>query len=172
MSVNPAFPVKKALADFGSLLGTDDTCYVANFANGIFDSRTYCPRPSRAHAHGGWSMTRTDAGGIAFDAQMTAGYLPDSKQAAGMGLPLVENGIGGANIILPGNYMASSFAMAADNHGGAIVVAEAPQPDDQLPPRNPQNGERPALQQWVHEALTVSRRGAGVGRGPEIGCTD
>jgi hypothetical protein len=116
-------------------------------------------------------MIQTDAGGIAFDAQMAPGYLPDSKQATGMGLLLVDNGIGSANIGLPGNYMASSFAMAADNHGGTIVVAEAP-PNDQLVPSTPHHGERPALQRCVHEALTVSRRSACVGRGPEIGCTD
>jgi hypothetical protein len=117
-------------------------------------------------------MIQTDACGIAFEAQMTPGYLPDSKQATSMGLLLVENGISSANIALPGNYMASSFAMAADDHGGTIVAAEAPQPNDQLLPSNPHHGERPALQRWVHKALTVSRQSACVGRGPEIGCTD
>jgi len=52
-----------------------------------------------------------DLPGIAFDAQTTLGYLPDSNQPGG---PLsLAGGAQSAKIALLGNYMASSFALWA-----------------------------------------------------------
>ena len=67
---------------------------------------------------------------IAFDAQTTLGYLSDSNWAGGT--LSVADGTHSANIALLGNYMASSFAMASDGHGGTLVAAEASQPDQSL----------------------------------------
>ena len=49
----------------------------------------------------------------------------------------LAEGIHNANIALLGNYMASIFAMASDNHGGATTVAEIAQPHDQSVLSNP-----------------------------------
>ena len=38
---------------------------------------------------------------------------------------VVRTGIHSAKIALLGNYIASNFAMASDNHGGTAVVVEA-----------------------------------------------
>jgi hypothetical protein len=67
---------------------------------------------------------------IAFGAQTTLGYLSDSNWAGET--MSVANGTHNANIALLGNYMASSFAMASDGHGGTMVAAEAAQPDQSL----------------------------------------
>jgi hypothetical protein len=66
-----------------------------------------------------------DLPGIAFGADTTLGYLPNSKQTGGT--LSITNGTHSANIALLGNYMASSFVMESDNHGGTMVVAEASQ---------------------------------------------
>ena len=42
----------------------------------------------------------------------------------------------GAKIALLGNYMASNFVTASDNHGGTMVVAEA---SSSSPLANPQH---------------------------------
>ena len=70
----------------------------------------------------GETLDPMDLPGIAFNVQSTLGYLPNSNQAGGI-LSLAD-GIHSANIALLGNYMASIFAMASDNHGGATTVAE------------------------------------------------
>ena len=67
---------------------------------------------------------------IAFGAQTTLGYLSDSDWAGGT--MSVADGTHNANIALLGNYMASSFAMASEGHGGTLVAAEAAQPDQSL----------------------------------------
>ena len=72
---------------------------------------------------------------IAFDAQTTLGNLANDNPAGGM--LSVADGTHSANIALLGNYMASSFAAASDNHGGTMVVAEAPQASDQSLLSNP-----------------------------------
>jgi hypothetical protein len=66
-----------------------------------------------------------DLPGIAFDAQTTLGYLPNSNQAGGT--LSVTDGSHSANIALLGNYIASSFAVLGDDQGGTLVVAEASQ---------------------------------------------
>jgi hypothetical protein len=66
-----------------------------------------------------------DLPGIAFSAHTTLGYLPNSNQTGGT--LSVTDGSHGATIALLGNYMASSFALLGDNHGGSMVVAEASQ---------------------------------------------
>ena len=58
--------------------------------------------------------------GIAFDAQTTLGYLPNSNQTGGT--LLLTDGTQSAKITLLGNYMASSFAVASDSHGGTMVT--------------------------------------------------
>jgi hypothetical protein len=77
-----------------------------------------------------------DLPGIAFDAQTTLGYLPDSNQTGGT-LSLAD-GAQSAKIALLGNYMASSFAVASDNHGGTMVT-EASQASNQSFLTNPQH---------------------------------
>ena len=59
-----------------------------------------------------------------FGPQTTLGYLPNSNQTGGT-LSLT-NGGQSANIALLGNYMASSFAVVGDSHGGTMVTAERP----------------------------------------------
>ena len=66
-----------------------------------------------------------DLSGMAFGAQTTLGYLPNSNQTGGT--LSVTNGSQSANIALLGSYIASSFATESDNHGGTMVVAEASQ---------------------------------------------
>ena len=60
-----------------------------------------------------------------FDAQTPLGYLPNSNQTGGT-LSLTD-GTHSATIALLGSYMASSFVMESDNHGGTMVVPEASQ---------------------------------------------
>ena len=54
------------------------------------------------------------------------------------GTPSLSEGAYGANIALLGNYIASSFAMASNNHGGT-VVADASIPNDQPLLSNPRH---------------------------------
>jgi hypothetical protein len=61
-----------------------------------------------------------DLSGIAFDAQTTLGYLPNSNQTGGT--LLLTDGTQSAKIALLGNYLASSFAVASDSHGGTMVT--------------------------------------------------
>jgi hypothetical protein len=60
---------------------------------------------------------------IAFDPQTTLGYLPNRQPTGGN--PSFADATHGSNIALLGSYMASSFAMASDNHGGTVVAGEA-----------------------------------------------
>ncbi|MGO9047034.1 MAG: Ig-like domain-containing protein, partial [Xanthobacteraceae bacterium] len=69
------------------------------------------------------SQNGIDLPAIAFDPQTTLGYLPN-RQPTGGTLSLTD-GTHGSNIALLGSYMASSFAMAGDNHGGTIVAGAA-----------------------------------------------
>ncbi len=78
-----------------------------------------------------------DLPSIAFDAQTTLGYLPNTNQAAGT--LSVTDGSHSANIALLGNYIASSFAVVGDNHGGTMVVSEASQSGTQSLLTNPQH---------------------------------
>jgi len=77
-----------------------------------------------------------DLPGIAFDAQTTLGYLPDSNQPGGT-LSLA-GGAQSAKIALLGNYMASSFAVASD-HQGDSMVTEAWQASNQALLTHPQH---------------------------------
>ena len=77
-----------------------------------------------------------DLRGLTFDAQTTLGYSPNGAQTGGT-LSVADGGLG-VNIALLGNYMASSFAMESDNHGGTMVSAEAAaQANNQSPLSNP-----------------------------------
>jgi len=51
----------------------------------------------------------------------------------------ITDGTHSAKIALFGNYIASSFALASDNHGGTMVVAEATQPGNQSLLTHPQH---------------------------------
>ena len=73
--------------------------------------------------------SRLDPRKSAFGANTTLGYSPNSNQAGGT-LSLTD-GTHSANIALLGNYMASSFVMESDNHGGTMVVAQASQTSTQ-----------------------------------------
>jgi hypothetical protein len=77
-----------------------------------------------------------DLPGFAFDAPTTLGYLADSNQPGGT-LSLAD-GAQSAKIARLGNYMASSFAVASDNHGGTMVT-EASQASNQSFLTNPQH---------------------------------
>ncbi|HEX3945322.1 MAG TPA: Ig-like domain-containing protein, partial [Rhizomicrobium sp.] len=69
------------------------------------------------------SQNTIDLPGIAFGAQTTLGYSPNSNNIGGT--LSVTNGTQGANIALLGSYMASSFVMAGDSHGGTMILADA-----------------------------------------------
>ena len=71
-----------------------------------------------------------DLPGIAFNVQSTLGYLPNSNQ--GVGIPSGTEGSDNANIALLGNYMASIFAAARDNHGIVTALSEIAQPDQSV----------------------------------------
>ena len=60
---------------------------------------------------------------IAFDGQTTLGYAPNGYPAEGTSS--LSDGIHVANIALLGSYMASSFAIASDGHGGTSIMAES-----------------------------------------------
>jgi hypothetical protein len=77
-----------------------------------------------------------DLPGIAFDAQTTLGYLPDSDQTGGT-LPFMD-GVQSAKIALLGNYMASSFAAVGDHHSDTMVT-EAWQASNQSLLTHPQH---------------------------------
>jgi hypothetical protein len=62
-----------------------------------------------------------DLPGIAFDAPTTLGHLPNNISTGGV--PSFNDSPYGANVALLGDYMASSFAIASDNHGASIVAA-------------------------------------------------
>jgi hypothetical protein len=59
-----------------------------------------------------------DLASLAFGANMTVGY---SGTASG-GTLTVGNGTQSANIALLGNYLASTFVLSSDGHGGTFVV--------------------------------------------------
>ena len=71
-----------------------------------------------------------DLPGIAFGADTTLGYLPNSKGTGGT--LSVTDGALSAKIALLGNYIASSFALESDNHGGTMVVTEPSQVATQM----------------------------------------
>jgi hypothetical protein len=65
-------------------------------------------------------LDRIDLAQIGFGAETTLGY---SANAAGTGATLrVSDGVHTASIALLGNYMAASFATAADGHGGTLIT--------------------------------------------------
>ena len=70
-----------------------------------------------------------DLPGIAFDGQTTLGYSPNANNAGGT--LSVTNGTQSAQIALLGNYIASSFAVVGDSHGGTSVVTSASQNGNQ-----------------------------------------
>ena len=51
-----------------------------------------------------------------------------------------RTGANSANIALLGSYMASSFAMESDNHGGTMVISEASQTANHSVLANPSHG--------------------------------
>ena len=76
-----------------------------------------------------------DLSGIAFGAQTTLGYSPNSNNTGGT-LSLT-NGTQSVSIALLGSYMASSFVMESDNHGGTTVLADVTQSANQSLLTNP-----------------------------------
>jgi len=77
-----------------------------------------------------------DLPGIAFGAQTTLGYSPNSNNTGST--LLFTAGANSAQIALLGSYMASSFVMGSDNHGGTFV-ADAAQSGSQTQLTNPQH---------------------------------
>jgi hypothetical protein len=78
-----------------------------------------------------------DLPGIHFDAQTTLGYSPNSNKTGGA-LSLTDGTVS-ANIALLGSYIASSFVMSSDSHGGTLLVAEALQGGHQSLLTSPQH---------------------------------
>lgn len=67
-----------------------------------------------------------DLPNIAFSAHTTLAY---AENAAGTGGTLtVSDGRHAASIAVFGNYMAGSFVMTADGHGGTLVTEGQPDP--------------------------------------------
>ena len=60
-----------------------------------------------------------DLASLAFGPNMTVGYSPSS---ASSGVLSVSNGAQSANIALLGNYLASSFTLGSDGHGGTAIA--------------------------------------------------
>jgi hypothetical protein len=81
------------------------------------------------------SQNAIDLPSIAFGAQTTLGYSPNSNNIGGT-LSLT-NGAQSANISLLGSYMASSFVMESDSHGGTMVLTDAIQSGNQALLTNP-----------------------------------
>ena len=79
-----------------------------------------------------------DLPGIEFGADTTLGYSANSKQTGGT--LSVTDGVHSANIALLGSYMASTFVLEGDNHGGTMVVTAASQTGIQSLLANPQHG--------------------------------
>jgi hypothetical protein len=75
--------------------------------------------------------------GIAFDAQTTLGYSPNSNNTGGTFS--LTDGTHSAKIALLGNYMASSFVTESDAHGGTMVVADTSHTGNQSVLANPQH---------------------------------
>jgi hypothetical protein len=69
-------------------------------------------------------------GGIAFGAQTTLAYTTNG--ANGGGTLTVGDGRHAASIALLGNYIAGSFAIGADGHGGTVVTQQSQTPQAPL----------------------------------------
>jgi hypothetical protein len=78
-----------------------------------------------------------DLPGIAFDAQTTLGYSPNSNGTAGT--LSITDGTQSVKIALLGQYIASSFVTASDNHGGTIVLTTATESGNQSLLTHPQH---------------------------------
>jgi hypothetical protein len=83
------------------------------------------------------SQNAIDLPGIAFDAQTTLGYSPNSNNTGGTFS--LTDGTHSAKIALLGNYMASSFVTESDAHGGTMVVADTSHTGNQSVLANPQH---------------------------------
>ena len=84
-----------------------------------------------------------DLAGIAFDAETTLGYSANSNKTEGtLSLTDITHG---ASIALLGSYMASSFVMESDHHGGTMVLADGTQSGNQPVLANPQRAGAQSL---------------------------
>ena len=72
---------------------------------------------------------------IAFGAHTTLGYSPNSNATGGT--LSIGDGVHSAQIALLGSYMASSFVLGSDNHGGTMILAEGAQTASQSLLTNP-----------------------------------
>jgi hypothetical protein len=79
-------------------------------------------------ANGG-AQGAIDLSNISFGNGTTLGYSPNSSNTGGT--LTVSDGTNVANVALLGQYMASSFAMARDGHGGTLITDPPP---NQHPP--------------------------------------
>jgi hypothetical protein len=60
-----------------------------------------------------------DLSGISFGTHTTLPYSPSSDNTGGT--LTVSDGLHAQNVALLGQYMASSFVMASDGHGGTLI---------------------------------------------------
>ena len=74
-------------------------------------------------ANGG-AADSIDLSGIGFGANTTLGYSPNSDNTGGT--LTVGDGLHAQSIALLGQYMASSFVMASDGHGGTLITDPPP----------------------------------------------
>jgi hypothetical protein len=72
-----------------------------------------------ADANGG-AAGGIDLSGISFDAHTTLAYSPSSDNTGGT--LTVSDGLHAQSVALLGQYMASSFVMASDGHGGTMIT--------------------------------------------------
>jgi hypothetical protein len=72
-----------------------------------------------ADANGG-AVGGIDLSGISFGAHTTLAYSPSSDNTGGT--LTVSDGLHAQNVALLGQYMASSFVMASDGHGGTLIT--------------------------------------------------
>ena len=65
-----------------------------------------------------------DLADVSFGANTTLGYTPNNSSTGGV--LAVSDGTHTANLALLGNYMASSFVIASDGHGGTLLTDPPP----------------------------------------------
>src|SRR5229473_2264058 len=65
-----------------------------------------------------------DLADVSFGASTTLGYTPNNSNTGGV--LAVSDGTHTANLALLGNYMASSFVIASDGHGGTLLTDPPP----------------------------------------------
>jgi hypothetical protein len=93
------------------------------------------PATFTAKVSGFGAQDAIDLPSIAFGSQTTLGYSPNRNSTGGT--LSVSDGTHSAALALLGNYIASSFVLESDNHGGTLVVTDTSQVANQSLIANP-----------------------------------